>query len=219
MEHILGLYSLPYDIGNPVICFDERPCFLIENTLMPIPMKPGDSRCAGKAKREHYAYKKNGSCCLLMAIEPLTGRRLARVFKRRRQQEYAQFMDQLAALYPKADHIHLVQDNLNTHQAGSFYTQFIAEKAFALKERFRFHYTPKGASWLNMVEIELSAISRQCLRRRIASQDILEQEVLALVKEREQKKIKINWQFSIEAARSKLNRHYSGINSENAIYK
>ena len=219
MEHLLGLYHRRYDPLHPVICFDERPCFLIGDTLMPIPMKAGDGRSPGKAKREHYAYKKNGSCCLLIAIEPLTGKRLAKVFKRRRKREYAQFMRELAALYPQAEKIHLVQDNLNTHHSGSFYEQFPAEEAFTLQERFVFHYTPKGASWLNMVEIELSAISRQCLNRRIGSQDELEREVLALVKEREQNEIRINWQFSIETARTKLNRHYRVVNSENVIYQ
>ena len=186
---------------------------------MPLPMKPADSRCPGYTKREHYAYKKNGSCALLMAIEPKTGKRLARVFEKRRKREYALYMKELAALYPEADTIHLVQDNLNTHHAGSFYEHFVAEQAHALNKRFQFHYTPKGASWLNMVEIELSAISRQCLGRRIASQDELEHEVLALVKEREQKQIKIEWQFSIETARTKLNRHYREVNPGNAIYE
>lgn len=213
MELLLALYGLPYDPLRPVICFDERPCFLIGDTLMPLPMKPG------QPTREHYAYEKHGSCSLLVAIEPLTGTRLARVFKHRRKCEYAQFMRQLAALYPRAEKIHLVQDNLNTHHGGSFYEQLPAAEAFALQERFAFHYTPKGASWLNMVEIELSAISRQCLNRRIATQDELEREVLALVKEREQKGITINWQFSIETARTKLNRHYQAVNPENAIYQ
>lgn len=185
---------------------------------MPIPMKASDGRSPGKPKRVDYEYTKHGSCALLMAIEPLTGKRHAMVFKQRRKSEYAQFMQQLAILYPEANTIHLVQDNLNTHHAGSFYDHFVAEEAFALQERFAFHYTPKKASWLNMIEIELSAISRQCLNRRIASQQILEQEVLAIVKEREQKQITINWQFSIEAARKKLNRHYLAINNDNAIY-
>lgn len=219
MEHLLELYRQPYDKANPVICFDERPCFLIGDVLQPLPMKPGDSRCTGKPKREHYAYEKNGSCHLLVAIEPLTGKRLARVFKRRRKREYALFMQELAELYPEAETIHIVQDNLNTHNASSFYQQFVAENAFALQERFQFHYTPKKASWLNMVEIELSAISRQCLNRRIATQDKLEREVLALVKEREQKKIKIDWQFSIEVARDKLNRHYRNVNTKNDVYQ
>lgn len=209
----MALYGLPYDPLHPVVCFDERPCFLIGDTLMPIPMKEG------RPAREHYAYEKNGSCCLLMAIEPLTGKRLAMVCKQRRKHEYAQFMKQLAGLYPDAETIHLVQDNLNTHHGGSFYEQFPAHEAFVLQERFTFHYTPKGASWLNMVEIELSAISRQCLKRRIATQGELERQVLALVKEREQKGITINWQFSIEAARSKLNRHYQAVNIDNAIYQ
>lgn len=219
MEHLLALYRLPYDPSHPVICFDERPCFLIGDTVMPIPMKAGDGRSPGWPQRMHYEYEKHGSCALLMAIEPLTGKRLAMVFKQRRKCEYAQFMKQLAARYPEAQKIHLVQDNLNTHHAGSFYEQFLAEEAFALQERFAFHYTPKKASWLNMVEIELSAISRQCLNRRISSQQELACEVVALVKEREQKQIKINWQFSIETARTKLNRHYRAVHIENSMYQ
>ena len=213
MEHLLALYGRPYNPAEPVVCFDERPCFLIGDTLLPLSMGPG------KPKREHYAYEKLGSCVLMIAIEPLSGRRFARVFKQRRKQEYAQFMHKLAAQYPQAKRIHLVQDNLNTHQAGSFYENYSAEEAFALEQLYAFHYTPKSASWLNMAEIELSAISRGCLSRCLASQEILAREVLALVKERNEKRIKIRWQFSIEAARSKLNRHYRGVNEDNAIYQ
>lgn len=219
MEHLLALYKLPYDPLNPVICFDERPCFLIGEILQPLPMKAGSSRCAGKPKREHYAYEKNGSCQLLLAIEPLTGKRLAMVFERRRKREYAHFMQALAARYPEAQTIHVVQDNLNTHNASSFYETFSAQEAFALNKRFQFHYTPKKASWLNMVEIELSAISRQCLNRRIPTHEELEREVLSLVKEREEKQIKIDWQFSIDCAREKLNRHYRKVNPQNGIYQ
>lgn len=213
MEHLLALYRLPYNAQEPVLCFDERPCFLIGDTLMPLPMKNG------QVKRQHYAYEKLGSCVLMVAIEPLTGWRFARVFQQRRKCEYAQFMQELACYYRNAERIHLVQDNLNTHHAGSFYERFAADTAFALQHRYMFHYTPKSASWLNMVEIELSAISRACLQRRISSQAAVEREVLALVKERNGKRIKIRWQFSIEAARCKLNRHYRSINQDNAVYR
>lgn len=213
MEHLLALYARPYKAEEPVVCFDERPCFLIGDTLLPLPMR------AGKPKREHYAYEKFGACVLMVAVEPLSGRRFARVFKQRRKQEYAQFMKELAAQYPEAKRIHLVQDNLNTHHAGSFYENYSAEEAFALEQLYLFHYTPKSGSWLNMAEIELSAISRGCLSRRISSQEILKREVLAFVKERNAKRIKIRWQFSIETARSKLNRHYRRVNEDNAIYQ
>lgn len=213
MEHLLALYRRPYNAQEPVVCFDERPCFLIGDTLMPLPMKNG------QVARQHYAYEKLGSCVLMVAIEPLTGWRFARVFKQRRKREYAQFMQELASHYPNAERIHVVQDNLNTHHAGSFYERFDAATAFALQQRYVFHYTPKSASWLNQVEIELSAISRACLQRRIASQKAVEREVMALVKERNAKRIKIRWQFSIEAARSKLNRHYRSVNQDNALYQ
>lgn len=213
MEHLLALYARPYDPNEPVVCFDERPCFLIGDTLIALPMK------SGQAKREHYEYEKCGSCVLMIAVEPLSGRRFARVMGQRRKQDYAQFMKELALEYPAARRIHLVQDNLNTHHAGSFYENFDAETAFALEQFYQFHFTPKSASWLNMAEIELSAIVRQCLRRRIAKQAVLEQEVMALVKERNAKRVTIRWQFSVASARSKLNRHYRAANKANAKYK
>lgn len=213
MEQILSLYALPHDELYPVICFDERPCFLIGDHVAGLEMK------AGQPRREHYAYEKHGSCALLMAIEPQTGKREAQVFDRRTKQEYALFMKELAARYPEAQQIRVVQDNLNTHSKSSFYETFSAEEAFALSQRFEFHYTPKSASSLNMIEIEFSALSKQCLNRRIATKEELTKEVLSLVKEREEKAIKIEWQFSIESARGKLNRHYREVNAENAQYQ
>lgn len=212
MEHLLWLYALPYDPAYPVVCFDERPCFLIGDTLEPIPMK------SGSVAKENYAYKKNGSCALLAAIEPLTGKRVAQLYKQRRKKEYALFMKTLADTYPDALKIHLVQDNLNTHNSSSFYEHFPADEAFALAQRFAFHYTPKSASWLNMIEIEFSALSKQCLNRRIPTIERLKEEVLAIVKDREKKAIKINWQFSIKSAREKLNRKYSQVNDANSKY-
>jgi hypothetical protein len=213
MEQILALYALPYAEHYPVICFDERPCFLIGDHVAGLEMK------AGQVARQHYAYEKNGSCVLLMAIEPLTGKRLAAVFDQRTKKEYALFMKELAARYPEAKKIRVVQDNLNTHSTSSFYENFSAEEAFALSQRFEFYYTPKSASWLNMIEIEFSALSKQCLNRRIPTKEELTKEVLALVKEREEKAIKIEWQFSIESARGKLNRRYREVNVENARYQ
>lgn len=213
MEQILALYAQPYDELYPVICFDERPCFLIGERVAGLEMK------AGKPAREHYAYAKHGSCALLMAIEPLTGKREAQVFSRRTKHEYALFMKELSAAYPEARKIRVVQDNLNTHSTSSFYESFSAEEAFSLAQRFEFYYTPKSASWLNMIEIEFSALSKQCLSRRIATKEELTKEVLSLVKEREEKAIKIDWQFSIESARGKLNRHYREVNADNAQYQ
>jgi hypothetical protein len=213
MEQILHLYALPYEEQYPLVCFDERPCFLIGDSVQGLAMT------AGQVEREHYAYEKHGSCALLMAIEPKTAKRVAQVFDRRTKRDYAEFMKELAAMYPEAEKIRVVQDNLNTHSTSSFYETFSAEEAFALWQRFEFYYTPKSASWLNMIEIEFSALSKQCLNRRIASKEELSREVLAIVKEREEKAIKIDWQFSIESARGKLNRHYQQVNADNAQYQ
>jgi hypothetical protein len=211
MEHLLWLYAQPYDPCYPVLCFDERPCFLLGELVAPLH--------DGHLTKEHYAYTKHGSCALLAAIEPLTGQRLALVLPQRTKKEYTEFCQALAALYPRAMKIHLVQDNLNTHNASAFYEHLPADEAFALAQKFAFHYTPKAASWLNMIEIEFSALSRQCLDRRIATIELLRTEVLTLVKERSEQQIKIHWQFSIETARTKLNRHYEKVNATNIKYK
>lgn len=213
LEQILALYALPYDPKYPVVCFDERPCFLIGDTLIPRPMRQGE------IAKQHYEYEKLGSCALLAAIEPLTGRRLAQVHTRRTKREYTLFCQAVAAQHPEASKIRLIQDNLNTHNASSFYEHLSAEEAYALAERFEFIYTPKGASWLNMIECEFSVVSRQCLDRRIASIEHLRNEVLALLEERSAKGIKIHWQFSIQAARVKLNTHYTKVHPENEKYK
>ncbi|MEM9093302.1 MAG: IS630 family transposase [Cyanobacteria bacterium P01_F01_bin.53] len=211
MEHLLALYARPYDPRYPVVCFDERPCFLIGEVMRPFPVK------AGQVAKEHYAYEKNGSCSLLAAIEPLTGERLAQVHTRRTKREYTLFFQALAARYPHAAKIQVVQDNLNTHNVSSFYEYLTAEEAFALAQRFEFHYTPKSASWLNMIEIEFSALARGCLHQRIPTQDQLEQEVLALVQERHDQRIRINWQFSIEDAREKFQKHYVKIRADKTL--
>lgn len=209
MEQVLALYALPYNALYPVVCFDERPCFLIGDIMEPIAMQPG------KPAKEHYSYEKNGSCNLLAAIEPLTGKRLAQVHEQRTKKEYTLFMQALANEYPQAVKIRVVQDNLNTHDASAFYENLPAQQARALAERFEFNYTPKAASWLNMIEIEFSAIARLCLKQRIPTQQQLEDKVLALVKDRQDKRIKIKWQFSIPDARSKLKRHYNSVNPVN----
>jgi hypothetical protein len=213
MERILWLYALPYDPQYPVICFDERPCFLIGDKIEPLALQ------SGKVRKEHYAYEKNGSCSLLAAIEPLTGKRLAQVHPQRTKKEYTIFMQALSALFPNAIKIRIVQDNLNTHNASAFYENLPAAEAFALAQRFEFNYTPKSASWLNMIEIEFSALARLCLNRRIPTIEQLEKEILAIVKERNDKKVKIDWQFSIESARNKLNSHYKDVHPGNAPYK
>jgi len=213
MEALLALYAEAYDPAYPVICFDERPCFLIGETIAALPM------ATGKVAKEHYAYEKNGSCTLLAALEPLTGQRLGLVRARRTKKEYTEFCQALVTAWPGAKKIRLVQDNLNTHNESAFYENLPAEEALALAQKFEFHYTPKSASWLNMIEIEFSALVRECLQRRIPTQDILDREVLALLKERAEKQIKVNWQFSLKAAREKLNSHYTQVNAENRQYK
>lgn len=205
MEQLLHLYALPHDALYPVLCFDERPCYLIGESMTPLPTQPA------KVAKEHYAYTKHGSCCLLAAIEPLTGKRLAHLPRQRTKREYALFLQALSRAYPQAVKIRLVQDNLNTHDLSALYETFPAEQAFALAQRFEFYYTPKGASWLNMIEIEFSALSRQCLSRRIPTQEQMEREVMSLLQERQDKGIKINWQFSLQKARTKFDRHYQKV--------
>lgn len=213
MENLLRLYRLPYDADYPVICFDERPCFLIGDVIKGLELKPGQVR------KEHYEYAKNGACVLLMAIEPLTGKRIAKIYDKRRKIEYADFMQLVAQYWADAKQIRLIQDNLNTHNASSFYQEFEAQKAFELAEKFEFHYTPVKGSWLNAVEIEFSAIARGCLKRRIPTKEMLEKQILTFVKERENKKIKINWKFDITMARKKMNSKYTSVNSDNIKYE
>jgi hypothetical protein len=215
MEKILWVYRLDYNPLRPVLCYDERPCFLIGDVVRGIPIKEGENGVA----KEHYSYEKLGSCSLLATIEPLTGKRIADVFDQRRKIEFALHFQKIAAQYPDAEKIIVILDNLNTHNESSFYEVFEAAEAFRLANKFEFIHTPKSASWLNMIEIEFSAISRLCLDQRIPSKEKLEKEVLAIIKERSDKEIKINWQFSVETAREKLNRHYQNVNSNNAKYQ
>jgi transposase len=203
MEKILDLYEQPYDPNRPLICFDERPCQLIDDVLTPLAMEPG------KPKREDAQYERKGVCSLLIAFEPLTGQRFVQIRKQRTKQDYAYFMKELADVhYPKVEQIVLVQDNLNTHSPGSFYATFLGEEAFGLAEHFDMHYTPKHASWLNMVEIELSILARQCLNRRIGDMQTLEREVTALVEKRNAQKATVQWRFTKNDARTKLERLY-----------
>jgi len=213
MEVILRLYLLPYNPLKPIVCYDERPCFLIGDTIAGLEMKPG------QVAKENYAYTKHGSCSVLAMIEPLTGKRYVHIRRRRRKKEFAKYMQNLATLYPDAETIIVVLDNLNTHNISSFYETFDAEEAARLTDRFDFVYTPKSASWLNMIEIEFSALARQCLNRRISSIGELSNEVIAYFKERSENGVKIVWEFSRETARQKLNRRYSKVNSENIKFK
>jgi hypothetical protein len=143
MEQLLWWYAQPSDPLAPLICFDERPFFLIGNRVEPLPLQQG------QVTKEHYAYTQHGSCALFAALEPLTGNRLAEIYPRRTKQEYTHFCQAIVARWPQAHKIRLVQDNLNTHNASSFYQHLPADEAFALAQKFAFIYTPKSASWLN----------------------------------------------------------------------
>jgi hypothetical protein len=209
MEDVLHLYGLAYDEEYPLVCFDEMPVQLTGHVVAPLAMKKGVPR------REDYEYKRGGVGVLLVAFEPLTGRRLIETSRQRTKADYCRFMRRVSEMFPAAEKVVLVQDNLNTHNASSFYENLPPADAFSLAQRFEMHYTPKKGSWLNMAELELSALSRICLSRRIASLEALDHEVQAIVKERNELKIKVEWQFSITQAREKLGRHYENVKSKN----
>jgi hypothetical protein len=209
MESVLSLYSLPYDEKRPVVCFDELPVQLIGDLVEPLQMK------AGKPTRIDYEYERAGTASLLVAIEPLSGKRLVETSKQRTRADYCRFLQRVNEIWSQAEKIELVQDNLNTHNAGSFYESLPAEEAFRLAQRFEMHYTPKKGSWLNIAELELSALARICLSRRIASIEELDRQIQVIVKERNEMKIKVEWQFSIQQARQKLSRHYDEVISNN----
>ena len=202
METILHLYQLPYDPMYPVVCIDERPCQLIEDNITPMPMEPA------QPKREDYHYKRNGVVSLFIAFEPLTGQRIVEVRDRRTKVDCAHFLNKVAQHYPNAIQIRVVQDNLNTHNPSSFYQTFEPSVAFGLTQRFDMYYTPKSASWLNMAEIELSVLSRQCLARRIGQVSELQRQVNAWVEARNRKQVRVNWQFTLNHARKKFKRFY-----------
>jgi hypothetical protein len=203
MEHLLHLYEQPYDPLRPLIAFDERPCQLIGDVITPLAMEPA------KPKRQDHQYQRKGTCCVFLAFDPHLGRRFIQVRKQRTKKDYATFMKRLVeTYYPHVEQIVLVQDNLNTHNPGSFYELLSPAHAFALSERFDMHYTPSNASWLNMAELELAALTKQCLDRRIPDIDTLTREINAWQRDRDQRKISINWQFSKTKARQKLQRHY-----------
>ena len=205
MEKVLDIYEKPYDPDYPVVCFDERPCQLIEDVIQPMPVKQGQE------KREDYHYKRNGTAVVLAAVEPIGGKRIIEVRETKTKVDYAESMAKVAASYPKAKKIILVQDNLNTHSSLSFYEVFPASEAFALSQRFEMIYTPKKGSWLNMAEIEFSALSKQCLNRRIGDLTTLKKEVGLWTKKRNKEQTCIDWQFNKEKGRTKFDRFYKEI--------
>jgi hypothetical protein len=174
MEDVLDLYEQRYDPSRPVVCFDEKPVQLLAETRVPRPAKPG------RPRRYDYEYERKGTANIFMAVEPLRGWRQVTVTDRRTKLDFALQMQQLVDVhYPDADRIRVVLDNLNTHKPASLYEAFPAAEALRLLKRLEFHYTPKHGSWLNMAELELSVLSRQCLQRRIGDREILVQEVTA----------------------------------------
>jgi len=209
MEDVLALYNLPYNRKRPVICIDELPFQFLDNKVEPIEMK------SGAVKKVDYEYQRCGTAAVFVAFEPLTGKRLVRVYPHRTKSDYCRFQLEVASEWAAAEVIVEVQDNLNTHNASSFYENLPPQEAYSLMKRFEFHYTPKKGSWLNMAELELSGLSRQCLARRIPNIETLSRELEWIVKERNALEIKVKWQFTIENAREKLNRHYDKVTSKN----
>jgi hypothetical protein len=210
MEDVLDVYERPADPKVARICFDELPCQLLGDVIAPLPMQPGRER------KEDYEYERHGTCALLLAYDLDRGKRYLQVRKQRTKADYADFMDWFASThYVATTKVQVVQDNLNTHTYGAFYEHLPAERAHQLKNTFEFHFTPKHGSWLNMAEIELSVLVRQCLDRRIASREELEREVLAWQNERNDATVKIAWTFTTPKARLKFQRHYKKLNSKN----
>ena len=203
MEDVLDVYAQPLDPKRPIVCFDERPIQLIADTKIPTPVKPGQK------KRIDYEYERMGYCNLFIFLEPHQGWRHIEVTDRRTAIDFAYCMKDLVDIYyPDAELIKVVMDNLNTHTPASLYKVFKPQEARRILNKLEFHYTPKHGSWLNMAEIELSILSRQCLNRRIPTQEIIKEEIAAWEKVRNQEKATVSWQFTTENARVKLSKLY-----------
>ena len=203
MEGVLDVYAQPYDPTRPTLCMDEQPVQFQRESRPPLPAT------AQHGKRIDYEYERAGTASIFMFTEPLAGWRKVSVRERRTKVDWAiEVAHILEERYADCEKVQLVCDNLNTHTKGAFYEAFPAQKAFKLAQNFEFHFTPVKASWLNMVEIELSVLARQCLNRRIPTIEILTSEIKQLVKERNEVSATINWQFSISIAREKLRKHY-----------
>lgn len=206
MEDTLEVYKRPYEPRFPQICMDEGSKQLLAETREPIPMEKG------KPKREDNEYEREGTCSIFVACEPLTGKRYLKVTERRTKKDWADFMQEVIDIhYKDAEKIILVMDNLNTHVLSSFYEAFDAPTARRLVEKVEIHYTPKHGSWLNMAEIELSILARQCLSDRMPSIDFIQKQVHAWQAERNQAQVTINWRFTTEDARIKLKRLYPSL--------
>ncbi len=199
----MELYEEPYDPLRPVVCFDEMPVQLVGETRVPQPVAPG------KAARYDYEYKRNGTANLFMHFEPKAGRRQVNVTDRRTKLDFAAQMKALTdEYYPEAEKIRVVMDQLNTHGPASLYEAYAPAEARRILRRLEFHHTPKHASWLNQAEIEFSVLSGQCLDRRIPDKETLEGEIGTWEAERNEAKATVDWRFTNEDARTKLNRLY-----------
>jgi transposase len=203
MEEVLELYDQAYDPNEPVICFDERPVQLVSETRIPLPLEPG------QPERYDYEYKREGTCNLFAFFQPLARWRHLQVTEHRTAEDFALCMQYLVnVLFPLFSLIHVVLDNLNIHTPAALYQTFEPQEARQILNRLQFHYTPKHGSWLNMVELEFSVLSRQCLAQRIPALSLLQQEVSAWEQQRNQDKATINWRFKTTDARVTLGRLY-----------
>lgn len=203
MEDVLEVYARPYDDKRPVVCVDEGGKQLIGDARPPLPMRPG------KPQRIDYEYVRNGMANLFMVFEPLKGQRHVEVTQRRTNQDFARLVKNLLQeRYPTAEKVVLVLDNLSTHTPAALYEAFAPTEARRLIERLEWHYTPKHGSWMNVAEIELSVLARQCLDRRIPELESLRREVAAWEADRNAEAVKVDWQFTTADARVKLKRLY-----------
>jgi len=206
MEDVLDVYCLEYDPRWPQVGMDEQSRQLIKETRTPLAAAPG------KPQREDYEYERNGTANLFMFVEPLTGWRQVTVTERRTAVEWAhQIRDLVDVHYPQAERIRLVMDNLNTHKVASLYEAFAPAEARRIAQHLEIHHTPKHGSWLNMAEIELSALTQQCLDRRIPDIDTLRRETTVWATERNARQKGVDWRFTTPDARIKLKRLYPQI--------
>ena len=209
MEDVLDLYAEPPDPKRPVVCFDESPVQLIGEVRQPIPAAPG------QRERYDYEYRRNGTVNLLIVLDVHRPWRKVKVTERRAAQDYAQCMRELVDVhYPDAECIRVVQDNLSTHSGGALYQAFPPAEARRTLRRLEFHYTPKHASWLNMVEIEIGVLRGQCLDRRIDDPKWLRREIAAWERQRNAARARIKWMFTTDKARAKMGRAYPGTSKE-----
>jgi len=206
MEDVLDVYHRPYDEKRPVVAVDEASKQLVGEAVQPIPAQPG------RPERFDYEYVRNGTANLFMISEPLVGWRHVMVTERRTAKDFAEVVRWLAEdVYPEAERVVLVMDNLNTHKLASLYEAFEPEQARRIAERIEVHHTPRHGSWLNVAEIELSVLSRQCLDRRIESVDELREELEPWYEERNDRAVGVKWRFTTADARIKLRRLYPAI--------